>query len=317
MSKTKKALSILCVILLCCLIAAGIAFSALKIRSMYLSLCKKIDYTNETVYAISEAEKKTHQILVRESSRYSFDYSWVGQTPPLVAHALGGINGDAYTNSLEAFEHNYALGHRVFEVDFDITEDHHLLIASHGKSQWHSHTQAQGEPDKPYTYDQFMSTPLLSKYTPLDCRGVIELMSRYPDVYLITDTKHTDLTTVLLQFSQLVTYAREIDPSVLDRIIPQIYHEDMLNWVMSVYPFKSVVYTLYKAGNDPEAVYSFCEFSGVRFVTLRSGWIPPECIKLWDKLGITVAAHTVNDGAEAQHLRDQGVDYLYTDFLTP
>lgn len=317
MKKWKKPLLILGAVILCVIASAGMAAAALKAYSLYLNLCRKIDYTNETVYAIRETAETTHQTMIREFSRYSFDYSWTEQTAPYIAHAFGAIDGNIYTNSLEAFEHNYALGHRVFEADFDVTEDHYLMIAAHDKDKWISYTHSEGEPAKEYTYDQFISTPLLGKYTPLDCRGVIELMSRYPDIYLITDTKYDDLTTVLLQFSQLVNLAQKIDPSVLDRIIPQIYHQDMLHWVMSVHPFKSVIYTLYKVGNDPQDVYTFCEASGVRFITLYDGWITPECIELWDQLGITVGAHTVNDEATAQQLIDMGVDYLYSDFLTP
>jgi glycerophosphoryl diester phosphodiesterase len=40
------------------------------------------------------------------------------EKPILIAHASGGINGLTYLNSLEALNHNYALGHRFFEVDW-------------------------------------------------------------------------------------------------------------------------------------------------------------------------------------------------------
>jgi hypothetical protein len=40
-----------------------------------------------------------------------------------VAHAFGAVDGHTYTNSLEAFQRNYARGFRVFEVD-------HVLLAT-------------------------------------------------------------------------------------------------------------------------------------------------------------------------------------------
>jgi len=45
------------------------------------------------------------------------------QPPIIIAHAAGAVNGRTYTNSLEAFEYNYAKGHRFFEVDFSWTSD--------------------------------------------------------------------------------------------------------------------------------------------------------------------------------------------------
>ena len=41
----------------------------------------------------------------------------------MICHAMGGIDGNDYSNSLEAFKHNYAKGHRYFEVDFQYTSD--------------------------------------------------------------------------------------------------------------------------------------------------------------------------------------------------
>ena len=45
----------------------------------------------------------------------------------VVAHAMGGINGYAYTNAWEAFVANYERGTRVFEVDFLLSKDDQLV----------------------------------------------------------------------------------------------------------------------------------------------------------------------------------------------
>lgn len=62
---------------------------------------------------------------------YNFDYSWL-ENHPYIAHAFGGILGHTYTNSYEAFLLNYQLGHRIFEVDFSLTEDDYT-VAAHDK----------------------------------------------------------------------------------------------------------------------------------------------------------------------------------------
>ena len=45
----------------------------------------------------------------------------------LIAHALGGIGGKPYSNSLEAFIENYNKGIRIFEVDLSITSDGYVV----------------------------------------------------------------------------------------------------------------------------------------------------------------------------------------------
>src|SRR5210317_451008 len=47
--------------------------------------------------------------------------------PVFIAHAGGSLNGQKYTNSLEALNLNYQKGHRFFEVDFSWTSDEGLV----------------------------------------------------------------------------------------------------------------------------------------------------------------------------------------------
>ena len=51
----------------------------------------------------------------------------------MVAHAGGGAIREKeyntfYTNSLEALQQNYSLGHRLFEMDFYLTSDKNWLL---------------------------------------------------------------------------------------------------------------------------------------------------------------------------------------------
>ncbi len=63
--------------------------------------------------------------------------NWLKDSPRLVAHAGGTIRekeyNTFYTNSLEALQQNYGLGHRLFEMDFYLTSDR-KLAAVH---DWH------------------------------------------------------------------------------------------------------------------------------------------------------------------------------------
>lgn len=314
MKRMPRVGKLILLLLVLALLACGALLAARKVYSMYSGLSKKMDYANSLIYTIDEDVRNIRQTLSAEFSYGEFDYSWA-DAHHLVAHGFGGIDGFTYTNSLEAFAHNYALGHRVFEVDFDIVPDTFTMIASHGDSMWRE--QAGLDESVAYTHDNFMSSRIYGQYTPLDVSGVIDLMVEYPDIYIVTDTKHRDKASVYLQFSQLVKCAQAKDPSVLDRIIPQIYNENMLGWVMSAHPFKSVIYTIYAAGSNPRTTRDFCARSGIRFLTAPAEWINPDTVGAWKELGITIAAHTVNDPQQAMQFAELGVDVLYTDTMIP
>ncbi len=152
----------------------------------------------------------------------------------------------------------------------------------------------------------FRNTPLFSDYTPLDCRDVVDLLAEYPDIYIITDTKYSDELSVYKQFSQIVDHAKKRDPEVLKRIIPQIYTEQMLDYVMNVHHFDSVIFTLYQISWDSEEIAKNCTRSGVRFITVAADLLDQQTIDTWKSVGIRIAAHTVNEPEEAADLLEMG-----------
>ena len=255
-----------------------------------------------------------------EGPPYHFDYNWTRHF--YIDHAMGGILGDTYTNSYEAFLLNYQLGHRVFEVDFYLTIDDKTVAAHDGRSWAENatffHNGANTSQSIDFSYDNFMSSLWHGKYHPLDLADVFKLMQKYPDIYVVTDTKFVDEESVRLQFNSLVMAATEIDVTLLDRLIPQIYHEKMLDVIMDVYPWDSVIYTLYQDPTwTPESVLAFSETSGVKLITMPAASVTPEIAELWSTAGIKIAAHTVNNLGEVKYLQSLGVEAIYTDFLLP
>ena len=322
----KKCVRILLVgLIVAALLAAGLA-GAYKLYSMYRNVWLRLDamyeLNKELKGSLREADRSLQTLeqkvehlhrnafFAGEAAETEFDDSWAESVPPYIAHAFGGVDDHTYTNSREAFLVNYELGQRVFEVDFNLSEDG-VLIASHTEEDWRRMTGS----DLPYTSENFRQYPLYGLYEPLTAAEVIELMAEYPDIYLVTDTKDQVQDKVMLAFSQLVYCAKQTDPEVLERIIPQIYNEEMLSWISSIHPFRSVIYTLYATSWSPESVLDFCINSGVRLITVPVDLITPEIIRLWDTLGIRTAVHTVNDAGQADMLFEIGVDLIYTDFL--
>lgn len=298
-------------------ITVAILFAIAGVGSYYVidmfngKLNQIISFQNKSV---TKSQTELLSAINSQMEYHDFDYSWVNQVSPLVAHALGGIDEQNYTNSLEAFEYNYQQGYRVFEVDLELTAES-LLVATHDQDIWRYQTDVSE--DTAFTNDVFLNTKVLDKYTPLCIQDIIELMAAYPDVYIITDTKYSDKINVLLQFSQIVKYAQENHPETLNRIIPQIYNENMLPYLMEIYPFQSVIYTTYATDATPEEIRSFCEKTGIGFVVIPKGNITKESVKLMDEAGIFIGVHTLNDPEKAKLLLDNGVDMIYTDFLQP
>jgi lipoteichoic acid synthase len=100
------------------------------------------------------------------------------------AHAGGEINGDVYTNSLEALDYNYTLGVRYFELDFKETADKQL-VAVHDWSEWAEGVGWGGE--IPPSHNSFMSERILHKYTPLNIKLIEYWFNNHQDAILITD----------------------------------------------------------------------------------------------------------------------------------
>lgn len=251
-----------------------------------------------------------------DAKPYNFDYSWL-EKGPYIAHALGEIQDSYYSNSYEAFRFNYEAGQRLFETDFSLTDDGDVVLM-HGAHQWETNIRPS---DKfAFTTQNFLSFLYDGKFHTLDYRKLIDLMIEYPDVYVITDSKYTDQAKVEQEFSQIIAYALDSsDPSVLDRFVVQIYLPEMLDWVMALYPWHSVIYTLYQNPDwTAENVRDFSIASGVKVITIHYSWLDEPTAKSWHDAGLTIAAYTVDTLDKIQELRTEyDVKFFYTDNLLP
>jgi len=238
----------------------------------------------------------------------------------VICHALGRTQeGDPLSNSYEAFLYNYNQGQRVFEADVQITSDGVMVLRHDWTSdlgQW----EAFGWSDEErwaVTAEEFLSTPLYGKYTPLSLEDWFEIMKRYPNIYMVTDTKYSP--DVEGQFQLFVNTAIENGyEDVLSRVIVQIYYREMYDEVAAVYPFENWIWTLYYIGYPgSQEVLDFMAEKEIPVLTMVSDW--------WDAgkqadlagSGIKVYVHTVDDEEEARQRAAQGVSGIYTDDILP
>lgn len=238
----------------------------------------------------------------------------------IIAHAMGGINGHTYTNTLDAFVANYELGSRLFETDLLLTTDN-KLIARH---EWTGNmSKLLGQLDvlpaakqgTPLSYNEVMDSPILGLYSPLDIDKIMDLLIAYPDAYIVTDTKELDPELVTRQFTLIIEAAERKDPSLLARIVPQIYSRDMLDVVNKVHAFPEVIYTLYQSQDSDEQVIDFVKETGVE-ITMPTTRATKSFVHKLKQAGARVYVHTVNDEQEISKLSRMGVDGFYTDFVS-
>jgi glycerophosphoryl diester phosphodiesterase len=95
-----------------------------------------------------------------------------------------------------------------------------------------------------------MAMKIHNKYSAPSGEQILELMQKYPDVYIVTDTKDKEETLDCQTFSYLVEATKKVEPELLDRIIPQIYDKPMLSYIEDYHDFNEVIYTLYKHTNE-------------------------------------------------------------------
>ncbi|KAI7261387.1 hypothetical protein KC345_g9756 [Hortaea werneckii] len=238
----------------------------------------------------------------------------------IVAHAMGGINNHTYTNTLDAFIANYEQGTRVFETDLLLTSDDQL-VARHewttnmSKLLGQESVLSAAKQGTVLNYDEFMNSPVLDFYSPLDIGKIMKLMAAYPDAYIVTDTKELKPELVTEQFKLIVEAAEKINPALLQRIVPQIYSRDMLDVVNKVYAFPEVIFTLYQTQDSDEVVINFVKQSGVD-ITMPAARAEKSFVRKLKKAGARVYVHTVNDEEEITELSRMGVDGFYTDFVS-
>ena len=245
-----------------------------------------------------------------------FDYSWVKENR-YIAHALGGIDGNTYTNSKEAMEKSYSRGLRVMEADMSLSSDGKLILLHSTEMENLSKLGLPLSWNKNLpTEEEFLNTKILGRYHTLNFKEVCQYMSKHKDMYLVVDLKKNDLKEVEKCYRELVSVAKNVDKSVLKRIIPQIYYEEMYKPIMNIYDFKSMIFTTYRM--EELVVNKIVDFSyehGIKVVAVnRANFSRDLTNKLIDR-GIGLYMFTYNDPEKVKLLRNRYVSGFYTDFL--
>lgn len=288
--------------------AAFLAFLGIMIFSgihFYRGYQQKVHASSE-IEKQSDAKKETEQ--KKKKTKQWYDHH-------AIAHALGEIDGKEYTNSKDAFLNSYEKGFRVFEVDLMQTTDH-VMVARHYWGKNLSDPMSKG--GDPVSYAKFKKIKLYGKYSSVSLKELFELMDKYPDTYIMTDTKDSDAAAAKNDFSIIVRTAKEMKKEyLLDRLIVQIYNQPMYHAIKQVHSFRHIVYTTYQQTDVAfSKMIRFCKANGVEAVTVPAGSVNDYRMELLNDAGLYSFTHTVNTLYEAREYMKLGVYGIYTDFLT-
>lgn len=112
-------------------------------------------------------------------------------TMRFIAHAGGKIDDRTYTNSLEALDHNYQKGFRLFELDIIKTSDN-KFVAAHDWEFWAEITNFKGQ--TPVSENEFLKHPIRGVYTPMSIDSINKWFIEHPDAILVTDKVNEPIT---------------------------------------------------------------------------------------------------------------------------
>jgi len=234
-------------------------------------------------------------------------HCWLNGSAPLIAHAGGAVRdgqyAQTYANSLTAIVENYTLGHRVFELDFQVTADYGLAAVHDGVTAGNEN-------------GIFMTASEWQASGGMVVGDVLDQMMINTDIFIVTDTKQIDSVAFQIIYEE----AAKRDITLLNRIIPQIYTCGMYDQVMAVYEFPSVIFTTYNTSETPDEIVGFAgRKDNIKVITTPAseGLVSQQIIQLAKQMNILVYAHTLNSYADIGAMREQGVYGLYTDLLTP
>ncbi len=226
--------------------------------------------------------------------------------PRLIAHAGGGLDARPYLNSREALTHNYDLGHRVFELDFNWTTDGQLALIHDWDQTWKSLFPAATHASPP-TLADFLSARMVDGQTQLDLPRLGQWMRKHPDAYVVTDIH----TRNLLGLKRIKAELGDVQA----RIIPQMYNAFRYPEIRAL-GFEQIIFTLYASSMDTQSILDFARSTPLFAVTLNPMRGDSEVLlRELSVSKIPTYVHTFNEVDDLSRFEQQGAHGLYTDFL--
>lgn len=138
------------------------------------------------------------------------------------------------------------------------------------------------------SYQEFISSKIYNKYTPMSYIDVVEFMKRHLDAYIVCDAKEN----IEKSYRYIVDHTEE---ELLDRVIVSIYRKEDLKTISAVYPFQNIMLRQYN--NYPHNYYeliSFCLDNNIQAITIEENYFINDDISLFQKYNIKLYVAVVD-----------------------
>ena len=255
------------------------------------------------------------------------DYLDTISANPFCAHALGGIDGCIYTNSLEALWKSYEGGAKIFEADIHLTSDGQAVLVHGFKQndflkrigeQYYPEGYKKSGEDYIPTYDEFMSYEIQGQFQPLDFKMLADFIKNHNDIYVLADVWAQDYDDTKKVYTAMCE-ACGYDPEVLDHIIAGGHTKAMIYAVKNVYDFKLL--NLYYSDEiitesfTADDFISFCHEQGIQSYSCADSYFTVERFEKLKEGGLISYVFTVDDPERARVLNACGVDVIGSNTL--
>ncbi len=226
----------------------------------------------------------------------TFLFAFIYTAPPSkmkILHAGGKVHikdkSYSYLNIIDTFSQAYSNGYRYFEYDFVITSDDRLVGAHE-----YEYLKGYGKSNR-ILYEEYVTTPILGKFTGVTIENLIPLLERYIDTYIVVDTKETDYVKF---YNILVCELERFLPSdklknYIKRFIPEIYDKQMWGELKENYLFEQFIFSNYKANYSTNEILKYFSDERIKYISLKK-YSFRNCGKI-KRNNKKVVFHTVNN----------------------
>ena len=152
------------------------------ITSVNVNGLMRVNYSKYSIENVSNILKYKYKKALHIETKHYKEY--VKDTSRFIAHAGGMINGEIYTNSLEALNKNYSKGFRKFELDILETSDG-KFVSFHDWNKWKLECNYTGA--TPVSEKDFISYSKNGKFTLLTMEDINTWFLAHEDAILVTD----------------------------------------------------------------------------------------------------------------------------------
>ena len=199
----------------------------------------------------------------------------------MIAHAGGAIEGNVYTNSLEALIISEKRGYKYIEIDLLKTNDENpRLFAAHSYEDFERMTG-----NNVFDAENINNSKILNKYTPLTDDTVLSFFEKHRNLWLVTDK---------IEDWQLLD---EKFPGLKERMICEFWHKEQYNKAKE-YGFSNMAYNV----NGIEDL-KFAEDNNLKFITVSTDFLEKEKYaiqKLRRQKGTKVMVFTADNKNDAR-----------------